>query len=372
MLFLERPHWETRVWIDDRSVGARDSLSTPHQYDLGPLTPGPHRLTIRVDNRMIVDVGENAHSVSDHTQGNWNGIVGRMELRPRADDVDRIAAGLRLDRRRSASGSDRSGILPCSPRARFLRPFATPKARSLARGNSPSTSLEESPRRVETSSTRSCNSTCRSSWRKPRSCGASSRRRSTRPRRALRQRPGAPASRPNSAIRPSATFGFREIKAEGTQFVVNGRKTFIRGTLECCIFPKTGHPPTDVAAWKQLIGVAKSHGLNCLRFHSWCPPEAAFVAADELGMYFQVEVAAWAEIGLGKPIDKWLYAETDRILQAYGNHPSFVLMPYGNEPSGKDREYLADWVAHYREQDPRRLYTSAVGLAADRTRTSFT
>ena len=120
-------------------------------------------------------------------------------------------------------------------------------------------------------------------------------------------------------------------------------------------------PPGEMAAWKQLMGVAKSHGLNCLRFHSWCPPEAAFVAADELGMYLQVEVAAWTEVGLGKPIDQWLYAETDRILQAYGNHPSFVLMAYGNEPSGKDREYLAGWVAHYRQQDPRRLYTSAAG-----------
>lgn len=79
---LERPHWETRVWVDGRLVGTNVSLSTPHDYDLGLLEPGWHTLTLRVDNRLVVDVGENSHSVSDHTQGNWNGIVGRIELRP--------------------------------------------------------------------------------------------------------------------------------------------------------------------------------------------------------------------------------------------------------------------------------------------------
>src|SRR5205823_4810770 len=80
VLNLERAHWETRVWVDDKSYGANDSLGTPHEYDLGQLTPGKHFLTIRVDNRLIVDVGENSHSISDHTQGNWNGIVGKVEL----------------------------------------------------------------------------------------------------------------------------------------------------------------------------------------------------------------------------------------------------------------------------------------------------
>lgn len=84
VLFLERPHWETRVWVDGRPFGANDALGTPHEYDLGRLAPGRHVLTIRVDNRRIVEVGENSHSISDHTQGNWHGIVGRMELRSTA------------------------------------------------------------------------------------------------------------------------------------------------------------------------------------------------------------------------------------------------------------------------------------------------
>ncbi len=82
-LYLERPHMETRVWIGERWVGASFALGTPHVYDLGALPPGRHALTIRVDNRMAIDVGENSHCVSDHTQGNWNGIVGRIEIRAR-------------------------------------------------------------------------------------------------------------------------------------------------------------------------------------------------------------------------------------------------------------------------------------------------
>jgi hypothetical protein len=80
VLFLERPHWETRVWLDGKVIGTNNSLATPHQYDFGLIAPGKHALSIRVDNRMIIDVGENSHCISDHTQGNWNGIVGRIEL----------------------------------------------------------------------------------------------------------------------------------------------------------------------------------------------------------------------------------------------------------------------------------------------------
>lgn len=54
----------------------------PHEFDQTPLaTEGRHWLTIRVDNRMIVPVGKDAHSVSDQNQGAWNGIIGRIELR---------------------------------------------------------------------------------------------------------------------------------------------------------------------------------------------------------------------------------------------------------------------------------------------------
>jgi len=81
VLTLERPHIETRAWLDGRALGKSNSLSTPHEYELGTnVAPGKHLLTIRVDNRLVLDVGINSHSVTDHTQGNWNGIAGRLAL----------------------------------------------------------------------------------------------------------------------------------------------------------------------------------------------------------------------------------------------------------------------------------------------------
>ena len=81
-LFLERCHWETRLWIDGKEVGMQNSLGTPHLYKLSDvLTPGKHRITICVDNRIkLVDPGINSHSISDHTQTNWNGMVGKLYL----------------------------------------------------------------------------------------------------------------------------------------------------------------------------------------------------------------------------------------------------------------------------------------------------
>ncbi|HZT21567.1 MAG TPA: glycoside hydrolase family 2 TIM barrel-domain containing protein, partial [Verrucomicrobiae bacterium] len=173
------------------------------------------------------------------------------------------------------------------------------------------------------------------------------------------------SSERNSCDSREVTFGLRNISTDGTQFLINGRRTFFRGTLECCVFPKTGHPPTDVKDWLRVLRVAKSYGLNLIRFHSYCPPEAAFEAADKLGMYFQVETC-WANqsttLGDGKPVDAWVYRETKRILKACGNHPSFVLMPYGNEPGGKNAAaYLKKYVAHFKALDPRRLWTSGSG-----------
>jgi hypothetical protein len=162
------------------------------------------------------------------------------------------------------------------------------------------------------------------------------------------------------------TFGFREIKAVGRQLTINGRRLFLRGTLDCAIFPKTGHPPTDGASWKKVFGVIKDHGLNHVRFHSWCPPTAAFTAADELGLYLQIEVASWPNwsttIGEGKSVDAWTDAETARIIRAYGNHPSFVILCAGNEPGGDHHaHWLGKWVTRMKAADPRRLYTAGAG-----------
>jgi len=347
VLHLERPHWQTIAWVDGEVVGSNDSLSTPHDYDLGPLAPGAHRLTVRVDNRLVVDVGVNSHSVTDHTQGNWNGIVGAIELRATSPvwienvqtfpDVEKHTVtvrgtignatrqpgrgSVRLDAESTGGSSPEPTTIP-------VEWDASGGAFELEIRLGPGAALwdEFSP---------------------------------------VLQILRADLQTPHGGERRTFRFGMREIRTQGTQFLLNGRKSFFRGTLECAIFPKTGHPPTDVASWRRVVRIAKAHGLNMIRFHSWCPPEAAFAAADEEGFYYQVEVASWANsstrLGAGLPIDEWLYRETARILKAYGNHPSFVLLPYGNEPAGRDREFLGRWVEHWKARDSRRLYTSGSG-----------
>jgi hypothetical protein len=352
VLTLERPHWETRVWVDGKQIGSNNSLSTPHEYDLGAaLAPGNHQLTIRVDNGLVVDVGVNSHCVTDHTQGNWNGIVGDISLRVmplvwieevrvypnvakksvRVVVVATNATQQRFEGKLSLffERDGKATRLPVSQN--FNTPAAsltTDEETALA----PDAPLwDEFTPNLQTV------------------------------RAQLRGEVGGQLIETKREV----TFGLREISTQGTQFLINGRKTFIRGTLECCIFPLTGHPPTDVESWKRIIRIAKAYGLNLFRFHSYCPPEAAFVAADELGFYYQVETC-WANqstsIGDGKPVDQWVYDETDRILKAYGNHPSFLLMPHGNEPGGeKANAYLAKWVDHFKALDSRRLWTSGSG-----------
>lgn len=344
VLTLERPHWGTHVWLDDRFIGTNLSLSTPHVYDLGMgVAPGRHTLTLRVDNRVLVEVGDWAHSVSDHTQGNWNGMVGRIELsatepvwlddwqiHPRLARKTVVVKG----RLGNATGGATNVVVGLGLLDRFdARPrFPTTNfpVACNARGGSFAVELpvpedaatwdEFTPRLLELTA-----------W------------------------VGADLGR---AERRHLLFGLREITVQDRQFLLNGRPAFFRGTLECCIFPRTGYPPTDVESWQRILRVCKDHGLNHIRFHSWCPPEAAFVAADELGFYYQVECGAWAQPGNGKAIDQWLYDESERIVRTYGNHPSFMLLTHGNEPHGPKREeYLARWVNHWK-RDGRFLVTS--------------
>jgi len=128
--------------------------------------------------------------------------------------------------------------------------------------------------------------------------------------------------------------------------------------LECSIFPLTGHPPLDEAGWKKVFGAAREYGLNHLRFHSWCPPEAAFAAADKMGMYLQVELPNWSlTFGKDQSMVNFINEEADNIIREYGNHPSFVLWSMGNELEG-DFDLLTDLVTRLKNKDPRHLYTT--------------
>lgn len=349
-LFLERCHWESRLWVDGTEAGMQNSLGTPHRYDLtNLLTPGKHRLTLCIDNRVkTIDPGINSHSISDHTQTNWNGVVGQMYLESRPlvhlrdlqlfPDIHKkeLTARIRVDNR---SGKPVKISLklqaagPTSPESQ-RREFELAAGLNILKmhypmGNDVKYWDEFHPEMYSlTAILNDLDSQTADTWQ--------------------------------------TTFGMREITVSGKQILVNGRPVFLRGTLECAIFPKTGYPPTEVADWLRIFQICRAHGLNHMRFHSWCPPRAAFEAADQTGFYLQVECSSWANqsttLGDGKPFDQYLYEESERMVEAYGNHPSFCMLAYGNEPRGRNQvSFLAGFVNFWKEKDNRRIYTSAAG-----------
>lgn len=351
-LFIERSHWETTVWVDGQSIGVRNSLGTPHVYDLsGALIPGDHLLTVRVDNRIKdFNVGINSHSITDHTQTNWNGMIGDLFISARPalhiDDVQlypdvknkRIVVRVRINNLKgdTIKANVRLVVTSSDSKAEKLESLSEEieiKGKNDAfemiypMGNSPLLwdefnpnlySMEVNLRGPETEDAR------------------------------------------------KVTFGMREFSTRGTRFTINGKPTFLRGTMEGAIFPKTGYPPTNVKEWMRIFKICRSYGLNHMRFHSWCPPDAAFIAADQMGFYLQLESSSWANqgsgIGDGNAIDQYIYDESERMVKAYGNHPSFCMMAYGNEPAGKNHiKYLTDFVRRWQEKDNRILYTTGSG-----------
>ena len=130
-----------------------------------------------------------------------------------------------------------------------------------------------------------------------------------------------------------AVFGIRDFRAEDGRLLLNGRPVFLRSEANCAVFPETGYIPMEKEAWKEILGKYRAYGVNCMRFHSHCPPEAAFAAADEMGMLMQPELSHWdPENAFGTEEARAYYgAELREIQRMLANHPSFVMLTFGNE-----------------------------------------
>ncbi len=375
-LFLERCQWETFVWVNDRLQGTRNSLVAPHVYDVSKaLTPGRHRLTVMVDNAnrhtgmevspdnlikyldLTTEVkrGAKLNCGGHHTWSyNWNGILGRIELR--AQDPVSLAAADVYPEVAAASVGVRVKVrnLTGKKGAATLRAQWTAKGQPEERVAAAEWTLElngDAEQRFER------------------------RLKAEKPVRAWDEFTpqlytlALALTGPACSDARSVDFGLRELGKRGTQFTLNGQPVFLRGTLEDFIFPLTGHPPVDVASWRKVIGIAKTYGLNLFRFHSCTPPDAAFAAADELGFYFQVEVPGTScpSKDEAKSVEDFLSAELENLLTAYGNHPSLLLVSMGNEQLvagakseflAKHQEVLAKKVRFGQTTDPRHFYTS--------------
>lgn len=162
----------------------------------------------------------------------------------------------------------------------------------------------------------------------------------------------------------TVTFGIRSFGDDGQgHLAVNGRRIFLRSEANCAEFPETGYPPMAVDAWLDILERYRSYGVNCLRFHSHCPPEAAFIAADQMGMLMQPELSHWNPRDAFETEESWRYYRTElvQVLGMLANHPSFVMLTFGNElhasPAGHERMRALLELA--RKIDPTRLYADA-------------
>ncbi len=350
-LSLERVNWQTRVWVNGVEAGpAQRSLSAPHRFDLTKLLqPGAENiLTIRVDNREIVPIGVMGHAYTNETQSIWNGLVGQLRLDAKPK--------LRVQHLRLRSDLTRYGVKATltfvnHTGAKQTAPVVLSVANStaalkrevtIAPGESTQEFFLELP--ADTAL-----------WSE-----------FTPVTHAVTATLGAGDSA--SAITDS--FGLRSFKSEGRFFTINGQRTFLRGTVECAQFPLTGHPDVVGAQWEKIFTTARAYGLNHLRFHSYCPPKAAFVAADRLGFYLHVELPNWTfKMGQSAPVDEYFEEEAQRIFREYGNHPSFVMLSLGNELTG-DLDKMDAFVVRLRKLEPDILFTSTTFAFSPRGKTA--
>lgn len=350
-LYLERPHIETRLWVNGKEVGADNSLSVPHCYDITEYVKNEdNTLAILIDNHAEnVGVGADSHSVSDQTQGNWNGIVGRIELQATpllfADDIQVYpdihtkTAKVRIAlRQQKAKGSPTAHVKV------WAKSFNTVQSHSVT-AVSKQIKLKGGKAELELMLKMDNGMQLWDEFNP-----------------ALYELTAEISSEYGTETL-TRTFGMREFKIDGNKFYVNGRLTQLRGTVECCLFPLTGYAPTDEASWERVFRICRRYGLNHMRFHSYCPPEAAFAAADKTGFYLQPEGPSWpnhgVKLGNGMYIDQYLMSETQRINKAYGNHPSFCMLACGNEPAGNWVAWVSDFVDYWRKTDNRHVYTGA-------------
>ena len=246
-LLLERTKY-TEVYIDGLFVGSSNDISTPQRYVLSPsISSGRHLLTILVDNGSHIpsQIFANSHACTEDTQTNWNGIIGRIELRVEA-------------------------------------PPTAPEGASVV--DKPTLSL----------------------------------------------------------VSPSGD-------ARGA--------TFLRGKHDACVWPLTGHVPMDVQSWLDYLGTCADYGINHMRFHSWCPPEAAFLAADSLDIILQPELPFWGDFNdKDTLLMAFLHKEGENILRWYGHHKSFRMFALGNELWGSI-DKMKEFVDDFRRIAPDKLYT---------------
>lgn len=337
VLFMERTK-PSKIWVDEQYIGESFLLESPQKYDLSKfLEPGEHTITIRIDNSLELTPYGNVHIYTDETQTNWNGMVGDIYLeasnKTYIKDIQvypnienqKIKVQLAIDNQLDLKKVD-------------------VELHITKESDGKNTRLNDAKFSVP------CDSLIELEYELGKSMD-------------LWDEYHQPIYTLNAVISDNGqirdnkrvSFGMRSFKAKGTQFIINGRTTFLRGKHDACVFPLTGYPPMDTEGWIRVFEIARSYGINHYRFHSWCPPEAAFAAADRVGIYLQPELPFWGGLKSDTVAER-LEQEGIALLKSYANHPSFVMFSPGNEIWG-GHEKIKEIITELRHRDNRPLYT---------------
>lgn len=326
-LKLERVMWKSTVKIDGKEIGSQESLATPHRFVIKNLEKGKHTIEITVDNTMIHRLGEKGHAYGEHMQTIWNGILGDILLsKITPDEISevRVHAPFSAEKVEVAfktkSAQENYTILLKNKQGKtvvdseaslrsegdFLIASVALDSVSIATWDEFSPNLYELSLLV------------------------------------------------NGKVLYQKNIGFRSFKREGNQLFMNGKPLFLRGNLDNCHFPLTGYPSLKKEDWMRIFQISKDNGCNHIRFHSYCPPEAAFEAADELGLMLAPEAGVWIDgwmpgqitaLGRGNAeLDSFIQTELEKILLNYGSHASCCMMAIGNELGNSDFEIMRQWM----------------------------
>jgi len=340
---LERVLWQSELKMNGKKVvGMQESLSAPHIFDVSNyVCEGENLIELTIDNRKKYDISFNnmAHAYTNETQIMWNGVLGEMQCviahKVKVENVQvypdvanksiRIAAkivnltGKKQKATLQFTVKDNTQSFKTITIPVTVYPSGSIVEKEYVLGNDMQLWDEFKPH-LYTLNTNLI-------WKK-------------------------------NSMEQVVNFGMRQVTNNNSALQINGQPLFLRGTLECAIFPLKGYPPMENDGWAKVFVNARKWGLNHLRFHSWCPPKAAFEVADKMGFYLQVELPLWSlTVNKDAAVNRFLYEEADRIIAEYGNHPSFCFWSIGNELE-PDIAYLNSFVKQLKAKDKRHLYAT--------------
>jgi hypothetical protein len=342
-LVMERTK-PTRVWIDNNFIGTSNDILTAQCYNLtNHLSPGKHVLSILVnnDNSSVPEGILSSHAWTEHTQSNWNGIIGRFCLEEYNQvhiETVQVYPDIVLKKVTvEVKISNPSGSAEMTKLILKADAWNTERKHSVPSKSFPVT-LKKGENTIEITYGMG-NKTLFWSEFSP-----------------VLYKMAVTLKGKKVLDTATVDFGMRKFSTSGTQFTINGTTTFLRGKHDGCVFPLTGYPPMDIKSWQKVFRIAKLYNINFFRFHSWTPPLAAFEAADIEGIYLQPELPFWGAFSTSRnsSLNAFLLKEGDHILETYGNHASFVMFALGNELSG-DFDVMKEFLTHFKSLDNRHL-----------------